>query len=74
MGENVLREYWLPAALSDEVTPDGAPLRVKLPGEHLIAFRDTSSRVSLLVDHTSRYLRRRWRSTARRARVPCTGR
>ncbi|HEY2595388.1 MAG TPA: Rieske 2Fe-2S domain-containing protein [Chloroflexota bacterium] len=45
---NALREYWLPALLSDEVAPDGNPLRVRLLGEDLIAFRDTSGRVGLL--------------------------
>ncbi len=48
---NALREYWLPALLSDEVAPDGDPLRVKLLGEDLIAFRDTSGQVGLLGNH-----------------------
>jgi nitrite reductase/ring-hydroxylating ferredoxin subunit len=46
-----LREYWLPALLSDEVAPDGDPLRVKLLGEDLIAFRDSAGRVGLLGNH-----------------------
>jgi nitrite reductase/ring-hydroxylating ferredoxin subunit len=48
---NVLREYWLPALLSDEIVADGDPLRVKLLGEDLIAFRDSSGRVGLLGNH-----------------------
>ena len=40
MGE-MLRRYWLPALLSRELEADGAPVRVKLLGEELLAFRDT---------------------------------
>src|SRR5690348_15739962 len=45
---SALRAYWLPAVLSDEVEPDGTPLRVRLLGEDLIAFRDTSGAVGLV--------------------------
>ncbi len=45
---NVLRAYWLPAVLGDEVEPDGTPVRVRLLGEDLIAFRDTDGKVGLL--------------------------
>jgi phthalate 4,5-dioxygenase len=46
---NLFRRYWLPAALSSELTdPDGAPVRVRLLGEDLIAFRDTDGLVGLL--------------------------
>src|SRR5438045_4140749 len=44
----VLRAYWLPVVLSEEVEVDGAPLRVRLLGEDLIAFRDTSGKIGLL--------------------------
>jgi phthalate 4,5-dioxygenase len=47
MGE-LMRQYWFPAAVSSEVSADGAPLRLKLLGEKLIAFRDTSGRVGIL--------------------------
>jgi phthalate 4,5-dioxygenase len=48
MGE-LLRRYWLPAALATELPePDGAPLRVRLLAEDLLAFRDTSGRVGLV--------------------------
>ena len=41
MGET-FRRYWLPAALSEELPePDGAPVRVRLLGEDLVAFRDS---------------------------------
>ena len=51
MGET-MRRYWIPALLSAEVPePDGAPVRVKLLGEELIAFRDTSGRIGLLDEY-----------------------
>ncbi len=46
---NVLRRYWIPAAMSSELPgPDCAPIRVKLLGEKLVVFRDTQGRVGLL--------------------------
>jgi phthalate 4,5-dioxygenase len=45
---NLLRRYWTPACLSSEVEPDGSPLRVRLLGEDLIAFRDTNGTVGLI--------------------------
>ena len=46
---NLLRQYWLPAARSDELpAPDCPPLRVKLLGEELIGFRTTSGSVGLI--------------------------
>jgi len=48
MGE-VFRRYWIPACLSEEIPEsDGAPVRVRLLGEDLVAFRDTSGRVGLI--------------------------
>ena len=47
----VLRAYWLPALLSEEVQADGDPLRVRLLGEDLIAFRDTGGHVGLVGNH-----------------------
>jgi len=48
MGQ-ALRRYWMPALLSWELpAPDCPPVRVKLLGEDLVAFRDTSGRVGLL--------------------------
>ncbi len=42
MGE-LMRRYWVPAALSRELPePDCPPVRVKLLSENLVAFRDTS--------------------------------
>jgi phthalate 4,5-dioxygenase len=46
---NLFRRYWLPALLSEEVAePDGPPVRVRLLGEDLVAFRDTSGAVGLV--------------------------
>ena len=46
---NLMREHWLPAFMSSELDgPDGPPLRVRLLGENLIAFRATSGKVGLL--------------------------
>jgi phthalate 4,5-dioxygenase oxygenase subunit len=48
MGET-FRRYWMPAALSSELPDnDGAPIRVRLLGEDLIAFRDSSGEVGLV--------------------------
>ena len=44
-----LRRYWLPVALSRELPePDGVPLRVKIMGENLVAFRDSEGIVGLV--------------------------
>ena len=43
------RRYWLPAIPASAVpAPDGPPVRVKLLGEDLVAFRDTHGQVGLL--------------------------
>jgi len=48
MGE-LLRRFWMPALLEDEVAaPDGDPVRLRLLGEDLVAFRDTQGRVGIL--------------------------
>jgi phenylpropionate dioxygenase-like ring-hydroxylating dioxygenase large terminal subunit len=47
MGE-VLRHYWLPVFFPSELTPDGPPLRTRLLGEDLVAFRATSGKISLV--------------------------
>ena len=49
MGD-MMRQYWIPAAMSSEVEADGAPVRLMLLGEKLIAFRDSSGRVGIM-DH-----------------------
>ncbi|CAN5909918.1 Rieske 2Fe-2S domain-containing protein [soil metagenome] len=48
MGD-LLRQYWMPALISTELPErDGAPLRVRLLGEDLIAFRTSSGEVGLV--------------------------
>ena len=49
MGE-MMRQYWIPAAMSSELERDGAPTRIMMLGERLIAFRDSSGRVGIM-DH-----------------------
>ncbi len=50
MGD-LMREYWLPAFMTSELPDnDSDPVRIKLLGENLIAFRDTSGRVGLLAN------------------------
>ena len=53
MGQ-LMRCYWIPALLSEEIPEaDCAPVRVRLLGEDLVAFRDTQGRVGLLHEHCS---------------------
>ena len=48
MGE-LIRRYWIPALLSEEIAAaDCAPVRVRLLGEDLVAFRDSTGRIGLL--------------------------
>ena len=51
MGDT-MRRYWMPALLAWELPePDCPPVRVKLLGEDLVAFRDTSGRIGLLDEY-----------------------
>lgn len=48
-GGELMRRYWQPALLLSEIAEnDGEPVRVRLLGEDLIAFRDTSGAVGLV--------------------------
>jgi phthalate 4,5-dioxygenase len=48
MGE-AFRRYWIPALLSEELAePDCPPVRVRLLGEDLVAFRDTNGDAGLV--------------------------
>jgi nitrite reductase/ring-hydroxylating ferredoxin subunit len=50
-GGALFRSYWIPAALSEELPErDGAPVRVRLLGENLVAFRDSDGIVGLVED------------------------
>ncbi len=51
MGD-MMRRYWIPALLSEEIPePDCPPAQVRLLGEELVAFRDTNGRIGLLEEH-----------------------
>lgn len=51
MGD-LLRRFWLPALLEEEVhEKDGAPVRLRLLGEDLVAFRDTDGKLGVLDAH-----------------------
>jgi len=49
----LIRRYWQPAALSEELPPGGAPLPVRLLGKDLVMFRDNQGRPGLLGIHCS---------------------
>src|SRR5579864_903045 len=44
----LMRQYWVPVLESADLESDGPPLKIRLLGEDLIAFRDTSGRVGLI--------------------------
>jgi phthalate 4,5-dioxygenase oxygenase subunit len=51
MGE-LLRRYWTPALLVAELPePDSTPVRVRLLGENLVAFRDTEGTIGLVAEN-----------------------
>ncbi|HLN85059.1 MAG TPA: Rieske 2Fe-2S domain-containing protein [Candidatus Limnocylindrales bacterium] len=47
----LLRRYWQPVALSEELKSDAVPVPVTLMGEELVLFRDEQGRVGLLERH-----------------------
>jgi phthalate 4,5-dioxygenase oxygenase subunit len=50
MGE-LFRQYWLPVLMTSELSePDSPPLRVRLLGENMIAFRTTSGDIGMIQD------------------------
>jgi phthalate 4,5-dioxygenase oxygenase subunit len=50
----LMRRYWIPALLSEEIPEsDAPPVRVRILGEELVAFRDTKGRIGLLAEHCS---------------------
>src|SRR5919107_50589 len=51
MGQ-LMRRHWVPAALSEQLAePDGTPVRLRLFGEDLVAFRDTDGRLGVLGEY-----------------------
>jgi phthalate 4,5-dioxygenase oxygenase subunit len=49
----LMRRYWQPVALSQELPKGGAPLKVRILGEDLVLFRDDQGRPGLLGLHCS---------------------
>jgi phthalate 4,5-dioxygenase len=49
---NLLRRFWIPALVASELpSPDCDPVRVRLLGENLVAFRDTAGQVGVLDEY-----------------------
>src|SRR5690554_6103808 len=50
----LFRNYWIPALFTKEIpNPDCPPVRVKLLGEDLIAFRDSVGKVAIVGEFCS---------------------
>ena len=48
MGD-LFRHYWMPALLSEELSEiDGAPVKITVLGEALLAFRDSNGEVGIV--------------------------
>ena len=52
-GGAMLRQYWQPVALSEELPPDGSPLPVRVLSEDLVLFRDDEGQLGLIGLHCS---------------------
>ena len=49
---SLFRRYWISALFAEEIpTPDCAPVRVRLLGEELVAFRASDGKIGLLGEH-----------------------
>ena len=46
-GGALLRRYWQPVALAEEVPANGAPLPVRIMSEDLVLFRDDQGQLGL---------------------------
>ena len=47
----MMRRHWIPACMSQELPePGGEPIRVRLLGECLVAFRDPQGQVGILAE------------------------
>jgi phthalate 4,5-dioxygenase oxygenase subunit len=49
----LMRRYWQPVALTEELPREGAPVKVRILGEELVLFRDEQGRPGLLGLHCS---------------------
>src|ERR1044071_7762367 len=52
-GGELLRRYWMPVAVAPELSPQEPTKLVRLLGETLVLFRDTTGRVGLVADRCS---------------------
>jgi phthalate 4,5-dioxygenase len=53
---NLFRRFWLPALLTDDLpSPDCTPVRLRILGEDLVAFRDTDGRVGIVSAYCSHW-------------------
>ena len=52
-GGELLRRYWLPVAVDEELSAEQPTKFVRVLGEDLVLFRDKTGRVGLLADHCS---------------------
>src|SRR4051794_20543601 len=50
-GGELMRRYWQPVALSEELPPGGAPVPLRIMGEELVLFRDEDGQPGLLGIH-----------------------
>ena len=50
-GGELLRRYWLPVAVDEELSAEQPTKFVRVLGEDPVLFRDKSGRVGLLADH-----------------------
>ena len=65
---NLIRQYWIPALLPSELpTPDCPPMRLRMLGENLIAFRTTSGDVGI-IQNACRLVRLLFEPTRRKRR------
>lgn len=53
---SLLRRFWIPAVLSRELVADGDPVRLRILGEDLVAFRDSNGRVGIVEAYCSHKL------------------
>ena len=52
----VFRRFWMPAAVSAELAADGSPLRLRILGENLLAFRNSAGVVGIVEPYCSHKL------------------
>lgn len=50
MGQ-LMRRYWVPALAADDLVAGGAPRRVRLFGEDLVAYRSPNGKIGLIEEH-----------------------